>query len=774
MSGLQGIGGFPLSSKKQARHGERRKVVQPPMPTFSAAEKPKSARVATAGKANGASGALFRVPGGAPVGAKYSHAAAQDAEQAFVEQESYDDDDDEEFEYDGDEEQEAASGSVSALLGEVTKASPMQILAQQISDSANYEVERRIVRVDGGVLDQPRHAERLREVMQCAREIVRRLGVKNVIELVVHAHTKLVYNRHGRRVLDGYVLSCYGNTPAQFFSELDFGHHSVVLQLRPDSMNSGATADSARLRAVADTLLEAAVGDRYACNGQPAVFYDEGLLPPMLVQKPLPIPRAGVELATNDGGANLVFTTAPPRDPNATATDDDQSNAPPTLAYNGEVMLMQGFAQGVGTTHQLLVQNHCTKAVQILHERVHALQLNINELYRSMAYDACMTHSVRSCIKVAFAAAKAMGAEVATFGEVRTDPLGNVHIEACAPLTFISAVPQCDSANRAIAPSFIVHVNTYGEYELARPMQPTPPPPIHSAGRSKAPLHEGITHDWRAYPLLDSGTGGCTIMRQIEPRLAPAQPYWLNVRSDQCAKAARETRESLRPIPMGILNHRTLDITGYPTRGVFDSEAERRDPTNLSQPVQLASGGTRACHVVFRCYQQPHQNSKHYAPLVPASRSGVMFELWSKGYPQALGTDRRFTASNTSDVLIKYSGGLNGASITLDLALYVQSPVDHLRVPPINRAMYMEVMQVALRFYGHCITITRTAEEVLRSNVRSKSALLRDGVGRQAFLDVLAGGAVQCDPHDQVTLLVDTQWLMYCLNTLHLFEIAAR
>lgn len=812
MAGLQGTSGVNLSSGNRARHGERRKVAQPPMPKFSsssvAVDEPSRSDSTFSGSMNqkitGASGALFRVPGGAS--AVPAPSASHMAKVHYVDPDLGFNDEydlhgsmhshggigvdgayDHEQEYEWDNEGFSTLSAKGGADGypESSKAAPIQVLAKQISESANREVDRRIVRVDNGVLDQPRYVERLREVMEFARALIYQLGVKNVIELLIHAHAKVVYNRHGRRALDGYVLRCYGSAPASVLSEVDFGHHSVVVALNPESVKN---MDQTQLAGMADALLDAAGGKSGASSSARALFYDEGLLPSNITHKPTSASRRD---ESTRGSKRIPSVFVSSRDVETAAVESSSSSSSsgssgdvgrasstPTLSYNGEVMFLEGFTPGEGNTYQILVQSHCTKSVQIMHDRVLALDLNVNELYRSMAYDTCIVHSARSCVKIARAAAQAMGLEVAASSGSSTDlsdskdSLSRVRVDACAPLTFIAAVPQHDASGRAVAPSFIVHVNTFGEYDLVRPVTPgTPPPSAQRASATDAAKRKAarLSSNWRAFPVLNSSIGGCTIMRQVGPPVAPMRPYWLDASVEQCTRAARETREQLRAIPASVLNYEPYDITGYPTRGVYDEQAELRDPTDLAQSVTLVGvGKTRPCIVVYHSYQQPFQNSKHYAPLVPVSQDGPLYELWSKGYPQGPGQPRRFVAANTSDALIKYSGGLHGACITLDLALQIKSSLDYLRVPPVNRAMYLEVMQLALQFYGLCVAQGRSASEVVRSDVRSMSVLLREGPGRQPFLDNLAGGAVQCDPRDQVTLLIDTQWLTHCLKTLRL------
>lgn len=735
----------------------------------------------TIGTANktGEKSSLFRVPGGA------SAAPMPTAAQMLAVQ--YEDDGSDEDQQSSDEgdgfysDDDGVSGMFTTMDGappdSSTKLAPMQLLAQKIADDIKHEVERRIVRIDGGVLDQPRYSDRLAEIMEFARTMVRQLGVKNVIELLIHAHTKIVYNRHGRRVLDGYVLRCYGNAPAHVLSEVDFGHHSVVVELDPTSVSGKSLAERNCMK---DMLFDAIGGKSEDDGGgsRPTIL-DEGQLPSIVMPKAIPLSHKtnNDDTPLQQSGSQLMTVFPATSYPSGGSSRkeraaDDNNSSVPTLSYNGDVMLLEGYASDVGNIYQILVQSHCTKAVQVAHDRILTLDLNISELYRSMAYDVCMTRSARSCIKIARAAAQAMGVELAKLvprpsGRDAKDPLSDTLVNACAPLTFIAALPQHDANGNAIAPSFIVHVNTFGDYDLARPA---------SAGEKHSSPWElsQPSLEWRAYAVPNSGIGGCTIVRQVSPTLAPMRPYWFDARGDQCTRAASETREQLRPIPIGVLNHEPLDCTGYPSYGVFDEHGEQRDPTDLAHPVALVGAEQkRSCHVVFRSYQQPYQNSKHYAPLVPVSHEGPLYELWSRGFPQALGQVRRFVSGNTSGVLVKYSGGLSGACLTLDLALQIKSPLDYLRVPPINHIMYLGATHLALRFHAYCESRGRTPNEVLRADVRSTGTLLRDGAGHQAFLDNLAGGAIQCDPHDQVTWLIDTQWLRYCLKTLHFTAIVA-
>lgn len=669
-----------------------------------------------------------------------------------------------------------------AMDSSTPKLAPMQLLAQKIADDINREVESRITRADDGVLDDPRYSDRLMEIMDMARNMIRQLGVKNVIELVIHVHTKAVYNRHGRRVLDGYVLRCYGNTPAALLSEVDFGHHSVAVKLqnhcvmfrkRPENMSQPDIYSLMK-----DELCDAIGGkDVENTTGKSrSTIFDEGQLASAVVPKPVQI----------DGGNNgvtqqmLMFPVAPP----STSNDDHV----PILSYNGKVAYLEGCTTDAYSIKQLLVQNHCTKAVQIAHDRITKLELNISEFYRSMAYDTCMTRGARSCVKVAYAAARAMGLELDIVSPLGCgkknvkNPLNRIRVTACAPLTFITAVPQYDSGDNALAPSFAIHVNTFGDYDLARPMAieenrkvgyeetfSMSAEELRERDRRQWELPNSST-DWRAYAILNGGVGSCVIVQQLSPAITPMRPYWIGGRGDQCARAARETRERLRPIPAEVLNHRLLTTTGYPSSGVFDELSEQRDPTEIvSQwdPMTMWSGQPGPCMVAFRSCQQPHQNSNHYAPLVPASQTGPLHELWSRHFPQVIDQGRRFIVSSTSKMFIKYSGGLSGACLTLDSALHIKLPLDHLSIPPTNHVMYLGAMHVALRFHAYCENQGRKSSDVLRTTVQSKGWLLNNGAGHQAFLDNLTGGAMQCDPQDQTTLLVDMHWLRYCLETLH-------
>lgn len=640
------------------------------------------------------------------------------------------------------------------------KIAPIQAIAKTILMQSDREIESRIIRVDGDVLLQPQFATHLAEIMDHAKRLVRQIGVGNVIELIIHAHTKVVYNRWGHRVLDGYVLRCKGETHADVLDELDFGHHCMILPIHTESVKS---IEDAKLRSMTDALTNSVGGDSASSSKSRCLIHDEGLMDQhgKFTVQTASVPSASKKKTFSASKARTGYEKVP------------------ILAYNGEIAFMQSFTHGVGPTYQMLVQNHSTSAASILRERVRDQHLTVNELYRSLAYDTCMTHGARSCLKIARAAAQAMGLDlelvdsVQSSGSLRDLPDSAIQVDVCAPLTFIVPVPEFHADGYMLKPTFLVYVNTYGEHDLSRISTPTSAKMNRETTlqsermlESKSVFGEGVGKvDCRGFPLFNSCTGECVAMRQINPSPSLMERYWLHAQSKDFVQASKEMHDELRPIPSSMLEIPCFDTTGYPTRGIFDAAMELHDATDLEKP--LVSGGkrTRPCHVIHRAYLQPHQSSRHYIPIVPTPRIGPMFTLWSRAFPQNYDAPRQYVVLYSSDVLLKYCGGLHGACVTSDMVLTLRSKEDYLRIPTTNIELYNEIMSMALHFAKHCAEVQRDVEDKVRTEISPNSWLVRDGSGRQAYLDKLAGGALQCDPLDQVTLLVDRTWFEHCRNT---------
>lgn len=681
------------------------------------------------------------------------------------------------------------SDSISGTSASMTerfvgKAAPIQVIARSITDNLERDIDARIVRLDEGVLDQPQFAEQLRDILQAARQLIREIGVSKVVELIIHAHSRMVYNRYGHRVLDGYVLQCTSDANARPLCEIDFGQHCVVVPLQNSSVRS---VDENNTKSLATNILLAGA-DLKSFNQTSKVqrqFYDESYLDDAYfsfdkyVKKDLKTPKR-----PKSGGTQKVTDISDV----AKKVGNEKPKNHPTVAYNGEMMVMQGFEPGVGPVYDILTQNHSVDATRILQKKLREQSWTVAHCYRSSAYDACMTHGARSCIQLACSVANTLSARVVTCASQKSktddDQPNNyrrAHVKAFAPLTFITPIFTHDDDGNALTPTFLIHVNTYGEFDLARAISQEMYSSTHgrlikmSNTRSRYDREEESGHeaihslaeamDCRGFALLNSAIGNCVVMRQVEPRASMVYPYWLTASSRDLEIAAHETMQNMRSIHPSTFDHPSVDNNGYPSRGVFDAQMEERNPTVFSGPVKLNDQQARACYLVSRGYLQPHQFSRHYISLASPLTSGPLFSLWSKAFPQAPGVMRRFAADTPCDVLIKYCGGLNGSCVNLELLPIIRSKEDYVRIPPANIKFYGDVMHMALCFYQYCKHVGKDAREVFTQDVLERTSFLAENsnVRSDQMWSVLTGGAVAVDERDAPVLWVDMAWMRFCL-----------
>lgn len=643
----------------------------------------------------------------------------------------------------------------------VGKAAPIQLLARSMLEGIDREIDARIVRVDGGILDQPEFCDRLNDIMVAARHLVRTIGVSKVVEFIIHAHTRLVYNRYGHRVLDGYVLRCTADAPMEMLCEVDFGQHCVVAPVAEASV--GAT-DEVVLASLANKLLAATMDRDVALGGaqkhrdvSQRAFYDEI--------------HYNEKRDRETNGANAISASCKQQ----YGTED---SSVPVLTYNGEILFMQGFEQGVGPVYEILVQNHSYDAVMVLQKHLREQSWTVAECYRSLSYDNCMTHGARSCVELACAAAQAMDMQVMSIGDddVHANHFRHARVKTFAPLTFIAPVFEHDDRGEVLMPTFMVYINTYGDYDLSRAITQESHGRIANRSVSFAYLDDAASssddhhHEYalecRGFPLLNSAVGSCVTMRQIVPTDSSfVHPYWLDA-TEECLQVAREeTRVSMRSIHPSTFDHYCTDVTGYPTRGVFDSYNEELEPTLFAKPIRLDDRRTRTCRLVHRGYLQPHQFSRHHVPLASTFPHNVLLDVWSTAFPQASGSTVRFAADNACDVLVKYSGGISGLHMSVRILSELRFATDYLRVPAANAQFFIDVMSLARKFHEHCLVENRSPEDVFIQDVANNSFLARsDDTFRDAFLSRLAGGAVQCDMSGDLMLFVDIAWLRYCMR----------
>lgn len=609
---------------------------------------------------------------------------------------------------------------------------------QDALDTHAQEVEKRIMFVDGGILNDEALTRQRNEVKRYAYMLVDAVGLEYVRALYVHAHARVAHVRDGSLALTGAVLVVEGTATVARIPG-DWGAACILVPLQPPSATANVLAGMERMKRRAHQTRDA--------QGESPTFIDESLTP----------------VAAETGAVRDVPV--------------------PTLAYNGSVMIGEGYnEQEEQVNRYAVVCNHSPQAVQMARAHAKQHQWTVHDFYRSDAYRMCVTHGALQCALVAQVACDAVGIAARETIELVYDRPGptapDVRVrmakpERYAPHTYIRPAFVHDVQNDSTIPVYEVHMGTYGEYQHAAMPRPLSVSVVAMAeelstrrgARRAAKEHEQrivaspTSNTHHGFVIQHGGTRGFVVYAHVHAR-EPHEQYWLLAFGKDAAQARVQLREHLPGMTAGMVYYPVH--RGYPMCGTYLGH----DHDRSVDAFEMREEDRKL--VFFHGQVQPHLVSHHYLPLVsnrqqtPLGQKAVRLEQTL--FPTHFSAqDDMLRIVARGNMRAMYVGGLNTHTVGVAHMVLTLSPTDHIRIPMANADTVRELHELAIKFHQHARTAHGKTPEELTSEISNGTIVIAHSESRGSFdyWYELTGGAVV---YDNSYVVVDRMWLVYAVR----------
>lgn len=559
-------------------------------------------------------------------------------------------------------------------------------------------VKSRIVRADNRMLDRPELQGVLQSIMQSAEALVASIGPQHVYELYVHYDTRIESDRCGATALAHYTVALHADADA---SKLPVNYGSAITYTKTSTRARVDWEDAVR------RLSSASVGHT---NGDAALFRDE----------------------STTHNARL---------------DHWQDLPIPELACGGSVNIMRGFNVTDGDTVGIVVQNHSSDAVKVLHESVRRNKMSISHLYRSDAYATAMMHGAMQCAAMTAVAARVMGLAVPSQEHVvgkRTSGSPMVvelaDVTRYAPTVFIEPVLAPDGSQLL----FLVHVGTYGDYTNSLL-------PSYTSDLEMGVKRTGTANSHHGYTFIDGPTIGAHIITLEHDIVSPPKRIWLGARMDRLLEIQQAKQAHLEDLTATL--HPGRVTPGYPTGGMYLPLAKSGAASERTSFELATSRTTR-----YNSHVNPYQVSDDYVSLfVTDGNSPVATD--TRRLRIALFPESQFNVRDSLRSQALFVSGVNTGVVSLAGLVRTISPTDYIVLPCYNTAMVTGIMKRMLRYAADCGVRNVTTTDETRRITAGRT--LPNTKRADAFLHDASGGAVQ---YDGDSLLIDHAWLVHVIE----------